>query len=372
MSSSFFTSGSPGSSASTARGTDSSRPPRSGPEAGPKALLLIDDPAFDAHRPTGYHPERPERLVAARAALASSDASVRTVTAREASREELERVHTGAYLDALEALRGQTAQLDPDTYVSPRSVEAARRAAGGLIELVDAVLEGPTSKGLALLRPPGHHARAARGMGFCLLNNVAAAAAHARARGVSRVLVVDWDVHHGNGTQEMFWRDPHVLYMSTHQYPFYPGTGAAEERGEGDGRGYTVNVPLLAGGGDGVDRAAFERVLLPIVESYAPELVLVSAGFDSAVRDPLASMELSPTAFGWMAAALAKAADRSAKGRMLMALEGGYDLPSLEAGLGAAIDGMLSGEGVELARDPDAADVARAAAAARETWRGVS
>ena len=337
-----------------------------------RGLLVVDDPTFDSHRPTGYHPERPERLAAARAGLQASGVPIRLVSAREASRVELERVHTPEYLVAFEALRGQTAQLDPDTYVSPRSVEAARRASGGLIELVDAVLEGPVTKGLALLRPPGHHARPARGMGFCLLNNVAAAAAHARARGLSRVLVLDWDVHHGNGTQEMFWNDPHVLYMSTHQYPFYPGTGAADERGEGDGRGYTVNVPLLAGGGDSVYRAAFERIVLPIIESYAPELVLVSAGFDSAVRDPLASMELSPSAFGWMAATLAQAAAASAKGRMILALEGGYDLPSLEAGLAAAIDGMLAGHAPELARNADATDVSRAASVAKESWRTVS
>lgn len=343
------------------------------PSPPPSPLLVVDDASFDAHRPAGYHAERPERLVAARAALQASGRTYRTIPAREATLDELERVHALSYLESLEALRGQTAQLDPDTYVSPRSVEAARRAAGGLIDLVDAVMETPAAKGLALLRPPGHHARPERGMGFCLLNNVAAAAAHARTRGVSRVLIVDWDVHHGNGTQEMFWRDPNVLYTSTHQFPFYPGTGAAAESGEGDGRGYTVNVPLLAGGGDSVYHAAFDRVVLPIVEAYAPELVLVSAGFDSAFRDPLASMEVSSAAFGWMAAKLADAAERSAKGKMVMALEGGYDLPSLEAGLLAAIEGMLDRSAPDLAPAAGAAtDVARAAAAAKEFWTVVS
>lgn len=353
----------------------SSRSDRSGADTPVTAdiggLVVLDDPSFDAHHPTGYHPERPERMMAARAALEATGRAYRSVSAREASRDELERVHAGAYLDLLEGMRGQTAQLDPDTYVSPRSVEAAKRAAGGLIELVDAVVETPGAKGVALLRPPGHHARPARGMGFCLLNNVAAAAAHAKTRGFSRILVLDWDVHHGNGTQEMFWDDPHVLYMSTHQYPFYPGTGAAEERGEGDGRGYTVNVPLLAGGGDGIYRAAFERIISPVVEAYAPELVLVSAGFDPAVRDPLAGMELSAAGFGWMAAALSRAANASAKGRMIMALEGGYDLPSLEAGMRAAIDGMMTATATELPRTIDSVDVGRAAAAAKETWRAV-
>ncbi len=334
-------------------------------------ILVVDDPSFDAHQPPGYHPERPERLASARSAVVRSEAAVTQVPARPATRAELERVHAPAYLDALDRLRGATTQLDADTYVAPASVDAAHRAAGGLIELVDAVMAADdvgSRKGVALLRPPGHHARPDRGMGFCLVNSVAVAAAHARARGLSRVLVMDWDVHHGNGTQEMFFRDPSVLYISTHQYPFYPGTGAADERGDGDGRGYTVNVPLFAGGGDAVYRAAFERVILPVVERYAPELVLVSAGFDPAQRDPLAGMEVSAAAFGWMAARLADAAERSAGGRMILALEGGYDLPSLESGLAAAITGMTTRAASEISRNPDAADVARAATAASATW----
>jgi acetoin utilization deacetylase AcuC-like enzyme len=208
-------------------------------------------------------------------------------------------------------------------------------------------------------------------MGLWLLNGVACGAARALARGLSRVLVVDWDVHHGNGTQEMFWRLPGVLYASTHQYPFYPGTGAADERGEGDGQGYTVNVPLSSGGGDAVYRAAFERVLLPVAEEYAPEIVLVSAGFDASARDPLAGMQLTAEAFGWMARALRRVADTSAHGRMALVLEGGYDLVALEAGLRSAIRGCLGGlaEGeAEIPRDPDHPDVARATRAAEPAW----
>jgi acetoin utilization deacetylase AcuC-like enzyme len=210
-------------------------------------------------------------------------------------------------------------------------------------------------------------------MGFCLVNNVAVAAAHAVARGLERVLVVDWDVHHGNGTQEIFWRDPHVLYMSTHQYPFYPGTGNATEIGEGEGEGYTVNVPLTAHGGDGVYRAAFEQVLLPIAEAYAPELVLVSAGFDAAVRDPLAQMEVTPGAFGWMSRALSAVAAKSAKGRIALVLEGGYDLPSLESGLSEAIDGLMHpGSGASgLPIDADHSDIERAKVAAERSWSKV-
>ncbi|WP_394831873.1 histone deacetylase [Pendulispora rubella] len=330
--------------------------------------LLLDDPVYEEHVPLAYHPERPERLRAARAALERPGVRWTHVQPRDATDEELLRVHEPEYLKSLTELRGQRAYLDPDTYVSERSVGAARKAAGGLVSMVDALIDGDCPRGVALLRPPGHHARASQAMGFCLLNNVAVAAAHARARGLSRVAIVDWDVHHGNGTQEIFYRDPSVLYLSTHQYPFYPGTGAADERGEGEGQGYTVNVPLLAGGGDGVYRAAFERVILPVLESFKPELVLVSAGFDAAKRDPLAEMELTSRAFGWMAHALAAQANASAKGRIALVLEGGYDLVAVEAGLAAAIDGVVRGDKVDIPRAPDAIDIARAAETLREDW----
>jgi acetoin utilization deacetylase AcuC-like enzyme len=208
-------------------------------------------------------------------------------------------------------------------------------------------------------------------MGFCLVNNIAVAAAHARARGVERVAVVDWDVHHGNGTQEIFFDDPGVLYVSTHQFPFYPGSGDVDEVGTSAGRGYTVNVPLAAGGGDAVYASAFERVVLPVVEAYAPELLLVSAGFDASARDPLAQMDLSPVAFGWMARELSRLADRSAAGRMGLVLEGGYDLVSLEAGLRHAMDGMVRGTSPELPRASDDDAVARAARSARRYWSAV-
>ena len=349
------------------------KPPNASPPDGalPKALLL-DSPVFEAHAPLAYHPERPERLKAGRAAVAQAAVEWERVTPREATDDELTRVHHPRYVEALSKMRGEEGHLDADTYVSKGSVATARTAAGGLIDLVDALISGPITKGFALVRPPGHHARPDQAMGFCLLNNVAVAAAHARSRGLSRILVLDWDVHHGNGTQEIFWRDPSVLYISTHQFPFYPGTGALDEQGEGDGKGFTVNIPLDAHGGDAVYRAAFERIILPVIESYAPELVLVSAGFDAGLRDPLAEMELSSAAFGWMARAIAAEADRSAKGRVAVVLEGGYDLVSIEAGLGATIAGTMRGDAVEIARDPDAEDVARAAAAAEKIWSSVA
>jgi len=334
--------------------------------------LLVDDARFDHHAPLGHHPERPERLTAARAGLQGASATFQRIAPRPATDEELARVHDPRFVASLAKLRGESGYLDPDTYVSAESVDVARLAAGSLVAMVDALLDGPTQRGIALLRPPGHHARPARAMGFCLLNNIAIAAAHARARGLGRVAIVDWDVHHGNGTQEMFWREPGVLYVSTHQFPFYPGTGDVEEVGEGPGKGYTVNVPLIAGGGDDVYAGAFERIVLPVVEAYAPELVLVSAGFDAAARDPLAQMQVSSGAFGWMARGLARIADATAKGRMALVLEGGYDLVALEGGVRAAVDGMVAGKADEMVQPAlDDEGVERAARVAQKAWAGV-
>lgn len=338
--------------------------------AAPKALL-VDDEAFDRHEPIGYHPERPERLVAARAAVARAGARFQRVAAPEATREQLERVHDARFLTELEGLRGKRGMLDPDTFVSEKSVEAALRAAGGAAAMVERLVrpDAPVRTGVALLRPPGHHARPAHAMGFCLLNNVAVAAAEARARGVERVAIVDFDVHHGNGTQEMFYGDPHVLYVSLHQFPFYPGTGASEDAGEGEGTGFTLNVPLAAGGGDAVYRAAFDRIVSPALEEYAPELVLVSAGFDAAARDPLAEMQLSSSGYGYMTERLVEQAARSAGGRVALVLEGGYDLVALEAGLGESMRAMLENQRYDVASSPDAFDVELAARAAREHWK---
>ena len=333
--------------------------------------VLLSDPRFFRHRSNGYHPERPERLEAARAAIERSQLSFRPIEPRPATDEELERVHDPRFLKWLRTLGGEQGYIDADTYVGPESVAIAELAAGGTVAMVDALIDGPSKRGVALVRPPGHHARPDHAMGFCLLNNVAIAAAHARARGLERVAIVDWDVHHGNGTQDAFFDDPSVLYVSTHQFPFYPGTGAASETGEGEGKGYTVNVPLTAGGGDGVYRAAFERVILPVLEEYKPQLVLVSAGFDASARDPLAEMTLSADAFGWMVRALRGVADKSAEGRIALVLEGGYDLVALEAGLLAATRGIVDGTALEIARTPDHEDLERATRAAHEAWKTV-
>lgn len=319
---------------------------------------------------------------------ASLGLTLSRVASRDATREELERVHTPQYLDALDQLRGHYTVLDPDTYVAPCSIDAATRAAGSAAALVEAVLapdaqpQGTSMRlGAALLRPPGHHATRDAGMGFCILNNVAVAARTALRSGLSRVAVIDIDVHHGNGTEDVFWDDPRVLFCSLHQWPFYPGTGAAEHVGGGDGAGYTVNIPLSDGATDAVYEAAFDEIVLPILDEYAPELILVSAGFDAHERDPMASMKLSRAAYGAIARRLANAAAEKAAGRLIFVLEGGYDLFALENSLAAA---LLAAAGLPVPDEPTAppsgpapkgpisarhrADLERAHRSARRRW----
>jgi acetoin utilization deacetylase AcuC-like enzyme len=296
-------------------------------------IAVVDDPRFDAHHDTsGHHPECPDRLVAAREGLrtALTQEAQLAIHAREATPEELYRVHSPHYIDRLAArLSRGSGNLDPDTYFSPGTREAAWLAAGGVIDLAQQLASSTRQRGIALLRPPGHHAIPGASMGFCLLNNVALAAAAARASGLSRVAIVDWDVHHGNGTQEMFYDDPNVLFISLHQYPFYPGTGAAREIGRGAGEGYTANLALPADSGPETYGAAFREVVLPMLRTYAPDLVLVSAGFDAHERDPLASMNLDHQSYGALASSLIGLVAELGHGRIGFVLEGGYDLYAL-------------------------------------------
>jgi acetoin utilization deacetylase AcuC-like enzyme len=294
-------------------------------------LCLADDELFDEHLSPPGHPERPERLGAARqgvgdAALARAAARL---APRDASLDEMARVHTQQYVAALAGIEGKSGHLDADTFYSPGSYAAARRATGAALALADALLDGKADYGFGLMRPPGHHARPGESMGFCMLNHVAVAASHARKRGARRVVVLDWDVHHGNGTEEIFENDPEVLYISLHQSPQYPGTGAVTDVGFGDGKGFTVNVPLAAGADNAVYAAAFERLVLPIIEQFAPDLTLVSAGYDAHVRDPLGGMQLDGSGYAWMTRRLLETARRGPSHRVGFLLEGGYDLAGL-------------------------------------------
>lgn len=259
-----------------------------------------------------------------------------------ATRADIERVHAPGYVDRLAAVAGSPAALDLDTYMSPGSWDAAQLAAGAAIAAVDCVLGSvpdlTPAAAFALVRPPGHHALRDRAMGFCLLNNVAIAVSHALARGLSRVAVVDYDVHHGNGTQWAFYDDPRVLVVSAHQYPFYPQTGSAGECGVRAGEGFTVNLPLSAGATDADYLLLIDRVVEPILDAFSPELLVLDVGFDAHDLDPLANMHVSTAGFAAIAARLRAAATRSCGGRVMLATEGGYHLDALRDSLQATID----------------------------------
>jgi len=263
----------------------------------------------------------------------------RVMDPRAAVDADLLRIHTVAYVKTISGTRGKAVMLDPDTFTSPESEEVARLAGGAVLAGVDAALDGPTgSRALAAVRPPGHHAEADRAMGFCLYNNIAVGAAYARSRGCARVAIVDYDVHHGNGTQQAFYEDPTVLFISSHQYPYYPGTGAAHETGRGAGLGYTLNLPLDAGARDADVLGRYEREAVPALEAFRPDLLMVSAGFDAHERDPLAGCRMTTEGFRALSGLLVGAADRLCEGRVVFVTEGGYDLTALVECLQAVID----------------------------------
>jgi acetoin utilization deacetylase AcuC-like enzyme len=304
---------------------------------------LFDDPVYREHDAGLGHPERPERLEAVRGALRSADLerALLVRAPRPASRDELLAVHAPALVDRVAATEGHGGQLDPDTGAGPRSYDAALRAAGAVAGAVDEVLDGALDRAFCSVRPPGHHATRERSMGFCLFNNVAVGAARALERGLQRVAILDFDVHHGNGTQDIFQEDPRVLFVSSHQFPFYPGTGALDEVGEGAGRGFTVNLPMPAGLGDGEYARAWREIVAPVGRAFDPELVLISAGFDAHEDDPLGGMALTAAGYAALADACVSLAGGAAEGRVVAVLEGGYSLDGLAEGVGALVGRLL-------------------------------
>jgi acetoin utilization deacetylase AcuC-like enzyme len=315
--------------------------------AGAGMTGLAADPLCIRHHTGWGHPECPERYEAVMAGLAEAGVmeKLRPLPSRDATRAELLRVHVPEYLDSAErSIKEGEPELETgDTSVCEASWDVALRAAGLAIGAVDAVLKGEVDNAFCAIRPPGHHATSSRGMGFCIFNNIAAATRHAQqAHGIERVLIVDWDVHHGNGTEEIFYEDGSVLFFSTHQWPLYPGTGRRTDRGRGEGLGKTINVPVPAGSGGEVLIAAMREELAPAAEEAKPGLVLISAGFDARAGDPLGGLRVRDEEFAEMTRLVMGIAERHAAGRVVSLLEGGYDLDGLGMAAAAHV-GVLAG-----------------------------
>ena len=306
--------------------------------------LLITHPACLDHLTPAGHPERPDRLRAIDRAL--EDERFQSLVHVQAPAAELETIALCHPMDYVTAVRDATPQqgltrIDADTTMSPGSFEAVLRAAGGVVHAVDAVMSGKAANAFVAVRPPGHHAETARPMGFCLFNSAAIAARHGqKAHGAERAAVVDFDVHHGNGSQDIFWSDPTVMYCSTHQMPLYPGTGALSESGEHD---TIVNAPLRPGDGGAQFRQAMETRILPRLKAFKPDLLIISAGFDAHTRDPLANLNLLEADFAWATQKLMEIADACAAGRVVSVLEGGYDLQALAGSAAAHVTALMRG-----------------------------
>jgi len=312
-----------------------------------KKIGIVYSEIFLKHRPGEWHPERPERLIRIGKRLAKEDliSLVSYLSPRKAEKEEILWNHTEAHYQRIAGTAGKpSVQLDPDTATSEESFEAALHAVGAQFVALDELFKENYPAVFCMVRPPGHHAEADQAMGFCLFNNVALAAHYALKRlKLSRVLIVDWDLHHGNGTQHSFYRSSEVLYFSTHQFPYYPGTGRMEEVGVAEGEGFTINLPLPAGFGDAEYQALFEEILKPIALQFKPEIIMVSAGFDPYREDPLGGMKLSAEGFGLLTRIIKEIAEEVCPGKILLTLEGGYSLVGLAEGIAEVIK-VLAGE----------------------------
>jgi acetoin utilization deacetylase AcuC-like enzyme len=302
----------------------------------------LTDPIYLKHDTGGFHPERAARLTAVDKKLKKADfwKRIASLKAAAADMARVEAAHEKSYVEkaAKEIKAGRRQLSTGDTAVSEDSLDAALWAAGGCMAAVDAVMAGKVKRAFCAVRPPGHHATRSRGMGFCVFNNIAVAARYIQEKHkLGKVLIVDWDVHHGNGTQDIFYKDPTVLFFSTHQHPWYPGTGLAGETGVGKGKGFTINCPMPAGTGDREILAVFEKKLLPAAKKFEPDFVLISAGFDSRVGDPLGGFKITDDGFARLTDMMLGIAKESASGRVVSILEGGYSLDGLAAGVEAHV-----------------------------------
>lgn len=305
---------------------------------------IVKDKRYMQHTAGFDHPESPLRLAAIYEMLDSTDMSRKftSIEPREATHKEIAAIHSSSYINYIAETCGHSVQLDPDTATSPETYRIAKLAAGGVMNAIDSVVAGTVDNAFALVRPPGHHAERGSAAGFCIFNNIAIGAMHAILHhNMKRILIVDWDLHHGNGTQHIFYDDQRVLYFSTHQYPYYPGTGGMDEIGQGNGKGYTINVPLRGGRGDGDYVKIFRKILQPVAMEFKPELVLLSAGFDIYHQDPLGNMCVTPGGFAAMAHILLNIADRCCNGRLVAVLEGGYNIQGLTKSVKAVLEVML-------------------------------
>jgi acetoin utilization deacetylase AcuC-like enzyme len=302
---------------------------------------IVTDQRYENHCPGPVHPECPERIEALHAMLKEPGMQgfFQEIVPRKAEKEELLTVHSTKYVQRLEDTEGkECTYLDPDTQTSPFSHEAAQLAAGGICQAIELVQDGKLDNAFAMVRPPGHHAERSKAGGFCLYNNVAVGVRYAQTHlGLGRILVIDWDLHHGNGTQQCFEDDPSVLFFSIHQYPSYPGSGGFREIGKGNGKGRTINIPILAGCGDGEYVALFEKILRPIAIEFEPEIILVSAGFDIHFNEPLGGMRVTPLGFAALTRSVLNTADVCCGGKVIMTLEGGYDLQGLRDSVRAVL-----------------------------------
>jgi len=312
---------------------------------------IVKSDEYIKHQMGAFHPESPERLkviyemIEKEFSLNSDNSKFVLISPRKASKEELELIHSPSYIDLIESTKGkERVILDPDTSTCADTYEVACLAAGGVLEAIDEIMKGKIKNAFALIRPPGHHAEKDRAMGFCFFNNVAIGAEYLiQKHKLKRILIVDWDLHHGNGTQHAFYSRSDVLYFSTHQFPYYPGTGRESEVGIGDGEGYTINIPLSPGKNDKDFLYIFRKILHPIAEQFKPEFIIVSCGFDICAGDPLGGMKVTSKGFGALAFELKEIAEELCEGRLLLVLEGGYSLNCLREGVKEILQ-VLSGQ----------------------------